>query len=166
MQQDPAVAELLLELQGIHVRKPQLRRGLAGSPLHDGLERGELGGHAGRGQEHVVFRAVVKPGELPAQGLADTASSSAIGARPARCASACRVETISPVCCQNARKAGVPASLVTTPWMPRNATTLACSPLVRSMNAGAQPGGAERWKRQARPPVADLPCQFLHLRHG
>ena len=71
VEQDPAVAELLLQLQRVHVRETQLGGGLAGRPLHDRLERGELGRHAGRGQKHIVFGAVIEPGELPPQGLAD-----------------------------------------------------------------------------------------------
>jgi hypothetical protein len=37
------------------------------------------------------------------------------------------VETISPVCCQNARNATLPASVVTAPYTPRSATTVAFS---------------------------------------
>ena len=166
VQQDSAVAELLLEFQGINVRKPQLRRGPAGIPLHDGLERGELGGHTGRGQENVVFRAVVKPGELPPQGPAHglgfgrSARDRPIGLRR------WRVETISPVCCQKARKAVVPASLVTTPCMPRDASTLACSPLVRSMKpAHRRAARSDGNGRQGRL-VADLPRQFAAPRRG
>ena len=58
---------------------------------------------------------------------------------------------------------GRAGSLVTTPCTPRKASTLAGAPLLRSMNSAHSRAARSDGKWQARPPVADLPRQFLHL---
>ena len=157
------MAELLLQFQGIDVGKAQLRRGLPGRPLHDGLERGELRGHAGRGQEHVVFGAVVEPGKLLPQGLAH---GLVIGPRrtPGQhgfgLAGGNNQPRMLPERAQGggAGFAGHDAMNAAERHHLRLRVAAALDEL------GATPGGAERGEGQARLSVADLPRQFPHLR--
>src|SRR6202040_1891073 len=80
MKQNSALAQFLLQLQCVHVRKTQLHGGLAWRALIDGAKGGENGGHSRRRENHVVLGAVVEAGELADQRAAHAGGVGSIAA--------------------------------------------------------------------------------------
>ena len=152
VQQSAAVAELLLQFQRVHVGKPQLRRRPAGAALHHRAQRRELRRHAGRRQEHVVFRALVKARELPPQRTARLRGIGAVAAaREKRLRLPGRNDQAGVL--PEGLSASAPASVVTTPWMPSRATSARPRrSAVRTNSAHHRRRGAEGNGRQGWPP--------------
>jgi hypothetical protein len=71
VEQNAAMAELLLKFECIDVGEAQLHGGAVGSARKDCLKRREVSGHAGGCQEDIVFGAVIEAGELSLQRPAD-----------------------------------------------------------------------------------------------
>ena len=137
-------------------------RGLTGSPLHGCLERGELGGHSGRGQKDVILRTVVEASELPAQGLAD---GQIIGRRRLPGQAGIRLPRGNDEPRMLPERAQGGRASVTGHDAMHAAKSQDFGPLAAGAlnELRAYPSGTERWKGQARLPISDLPRQFSHL---
>ncbi len=161
MEQYPAVAEFLLELQCIHVRKPQLGRGLLGRPLHDSLERGKLRGHTGRRQKHIAFGAVVERRRAAGAGTGGRPGyRTPVPARRGAPRPAGWKRSV-PYAARTRARRRAPASLVTTPMDAAKGQHFGPGAAAALDEIRALPRGAQRGKGQTWPPVSDLPRQFL-----